>query len=341
MRRGFADTLNRLATASGTGWAESYTYDGFGNLTDKTPTAGSPPVLHVAVNAANNQLVGYAYDANGNMTSISGTASFTYDVRNHIVSAYPSSGGTEQYSYSPDNLRVWKLTPAGGEELDFYGAFGERLGVYPIVNFSPYGYYVFQGTINGYFAGKIVWSQQTGSNGSVVSGTGLEVAQNRLGSVAGSYPNGTYYYPYGEDTGTPLLGENFATYYRDGTTGLDYARNRYYSPILGRFLTADPLSSADPGDPGSWNQYTYVNGDPVNFNDPTGLQSEGPPASGCFVNGEWWDPCPGVGSGGPGQPRERGPRTCQQDSKWAPMVTASRHATLMGVPPKQIKSILL
>jgi len=73
MRRGFADTLNRLATASGTGWAESYTYDGFGNLTDKTPTAGSPPVLHVAVNAANNQLVGYAYDVNGKAAQMSGT----------------------------------------------------------------------------------------------------------------------------------------------------------------------------------------------------------------------------------------------------------------------------
>jgi YD repeat-containing protein len=39
------DTLNRLATASSNaGWADSYTYDEFGNLTDKTPTAGSPPV---------------------------------------------------------------------------------------------------------------------------------------------------------------------------------------------------------------------------------------------------------------------------------------------------------
>ena len=277
MRRGFADTLNRLATASGTGWAESYTYDGFGNLTDKTPTAGSPPVLHVAVNAANNQLVGYAYDVNGNMTSIPGTASFTYDVRNHITAANPSGGGTEQYSYSPDNLRVWKLSPTGAEQLEFYGAFGERLGVYPIVNFSPYGYYVFQGTINGYFAGKIVWSQQTGSNGSVFSGTGLEVAQNRLGSVAGSYPNGTYYYPYGEDTGTPLLGENFATYYRDGTTGFDYAKNRYYSPILGRFLTADPYrASGGPSDPRSWNRYAYTRGDPVNRNDSQGLCDNDP-----------------------------------------------------------------
>ncbi|HVP45637.1 MAG TPA: RHS repeat-associated core domain-containing protein [Bryobacteraceae bacterium] len=266
------DSLNRLSTATGTGWGESYTYDGFGNLTDKNPTSGSPPALHVAVNAANNRLVGYTYDADGNMTIMSGTT-FTYDVANRVATVLPSGGGTEQYSYGPDNLRVWKLPASGNEELHFYGVFGERLGTYSIANNYGRGYKVFQGPIDGYFAGKIIWSQVTDIGGGVVSGTGREVAQNRLGSVAGSYPNGTYYYPYGEDTGTPLLGDNFATYYRDGTTGLDYAKNRYYSPILGRFNTPDPSGSdaADLSDPGSWNMYAYAGGDPINFNDPDGL----------------------------------------------------------------------
>jgi hypothetical protein len=39
---------NRAAT-----WV--YTFDGFGNLTDKTPTAGSPPPLSLPVNTATNQ----------------------------------------------------------------------------------------------------------------------------------------------------------------------------------------------------------------------------------------------------------------------------------------------
>ena len=270
------DSLNRLSTATGTGWAESYTYDGFGNLTDKTPTAGSPPALHVAVNAANNRLVGYSYDANGNMAGMSGT-SFTYDVANRIATVLPSGGGNEQYSYGPDNLRVWKLAADGTEELHFYGVLGERLGTYRIANNYGRGYKVFQGPINGYFAGKIIWSQLTDIGGGVVYGTGREVVQNRLGSVAGSYPNGTYYYPYGEDTGTPLLGDNFGTYYRDGTTGLDYARNRYYSPILGRFLSPDPYrASGGPADPGSWNRYAYVMDDPVNLSDPEGLVTVDP-----------------------------------------------------------------
>ena len=43
------DSLKRLATAqtgpSGPQWGEAHSYDGFGNLTGKTPTKGSAPGL--------------------------------------------------------------------------------------------------------------------------------------------------------------------------------------------------------------------------------------------------------------------------------------------------------
>ena len=88
---------------------------------------------------------------------------------------------------------------------------------------------------------------------------------DRLGSYRRTYP-------YGElqgAVGTP--GEKFGTYWRDAT-GLDYAVNRYYSPQMGRFLSADPyVASGGAADPGSWNRYAYVGGDPVNRNDPKGL----------------------------------------------------------------------
>ena len=54
--------------------------------------------------------------------------------------------------------------------------------------------------------------------------------------------------------------------------GLDYAQNRYYSSVLGRFITPDPyVGNAGLGDPGSWNKYAYVENDPVNFTDSQGL----------------------------------------------------------------------
>ena len=64
-------------------------------------------------------------------------------------------------------------------------------------------------------------------------------------------------------------GEKFATYYRDGT-GVDYADQRYYSSIMGRFLTPDPAKSSDPVNPQTWNQYVYAENDPISLNDPTG-----------------------------------------------------------------------
>ena len=33
------------------------------------------------------------------------------------------------------------------------------------------------------------------------------------------------------------------------------------------------MSAADKKDPGSWNRYVYAGDDPVNHNDPTGLDS--------------------------------------------------------------------
>jgi RHS repeat-associated protein len=68
----------------------------------------------------------------------------------------------------------------------------------------------------------------------------------------------------------------FGTYQRDGN-GLDYAVNRYYMPGSGRFTTPDPLGvgAADMADPASWNRFGYAMGDPINFNDPSGLTACG------------------------------------------------------------------
>jgi RHS repeat-associated protein len=92
------------------------------------------------------------------------------------------------------------------------------------------------------------------------------------GDRLGSYEKA---YPYGElVVGSATSGEKFATYWRDAGTGLDYAVNRYYSSQMGRFLTADPYqASGGPANPGSWNRYAYVEGDPVNLADPRGLEA--------------------------------------------------------------------
>ncbi len=95
------DSLNRLASASaGSTWGEAYTYDGFGNLTAKTVTAGSGPTLSVAPNPNTNHLGGE--DANGNAPG------YTYDAENRIIQVGNSNG--IQYAYDAQNKRTWSWT---------------------------------------------------------------------------------------------------------------------------------------------------------------------------------------------------------------------------------------
>ncbi len=83
------------------------------------------------------------------------------------------------------------------------------------------------------------------------------------------------YYPYGQEVGTATANDTakFGTYTRDASSGLDYAMNRYYQSTWGRFTSPDPYrASGGPANPGSWNRYAYVQGDPVNYWDPSGLK---------------------------------------------------------------------
>jgi RHS repeat-associated protein len=71
------------------------------------------------------------------------------------------------------------------------------------------------------------------------------------------------YFPYGEEQSpTSNNKEKFGTYFRDQTTGFDYADQRYCRAQLGRFLTPDPYDgSAREDDPGTWNRYVYGDND--------------------------------------------------------------------------------
>ncbi len=66
--------------------------------------------------------------------------------------------------------------------------------------------------------------------------------------------------------------DTYGTYKMSTRANAYYARNRWYDSAMGRFTTPDPYAaSATLTNPNSWNRYAYVGGDPVNFNDPSGL----------------------------------------------------------------------
>ncbi len=62
----------------------------------------------------------------------------------------------------------------------------------------------------------------------------------------------------------------FTGHERDKATGYDYMHYRSYGSNLGRFMKPDDNSAQTAYDPQSWNLYSYVRGNPVNRNDPSG-----------------------------------------------------------------------
>ncbi|GAP65835.1 hypothetical protein MBSD_n1126 [Mizugakiibacter sediminis] len=80
----------------------------------------------------------------------------------------------------------------------------------------------------------------------------------------------TRYAPYGDTLNRPLHdGPGYIGHETDAPTGLVYMQQRYYDPILGRFLSADPVA-VDAGKGTSFNRYWYTRDNPYRFNDPDG-----------------------------------------------------------------------
>jgi RHS repeat-associated protein len=254
------DSLNRLLSASGSGWSETYGFDGFGSLVSKTPTGGAPQ-LSIGVNPTNNQVVGHTYDNNGNDSY----GSVSYDAENRInfVPGY-------QYAYDSQNKRIWKGSFSGGnltaQEVYVFGVDGQKLGTYSLA-------------LNGSQITATTTQTAVFFGAKRVAVNGAVFVPDRLGSnTAGKY------YPYGEDRGTPIANDQvkFATYTRDSATGMDYADQRYYSNQFARFMTPDS-SGVRSVDPGSWNKYAYAGNDPINRLDPSGRDWCTPDDLFCFA----------------------------------------------------------
>ena len=99
------------------------------------------------------------------------------------------------------------------------------------------------------------------------------------------------YYPFGsirldEKVGTFSEQRKFTGYEYDTDTGLNYAGARYQNPIIGRFISQDPLFwEFDEDyllDPQQWNSYSYARNNPLVMYDPSGLYT-------IIVPGTWND----------------------------------------------------
>ena len=266
------DTLGRLSLAETTGpqWGQSFTHDGFGNMTAEVATKGTAPTSYLNYNGTTNRIVtaGYGYDNNGNLTSMP-NLTLTYNAENRLTQTVHTTNGTEQYVYNPWGQKVWTISSGGQEEASIYGPDGQRWLKLSVYYYDGYDLKFYEPSISLYLAGKRVRSGQVIVDlGYPYTNTTWDI-EDRLGSRVGG---GRSFFPYGEvkSSGSEYVTE-FATYKR-GSTNLDYAQQRWYSSQIMRFTSADPFSGGMSAEmPQSFNRYAYVNGDPVNYNDPSGL----------------------------------------------------------------------
>ena len=94
--------------------------------------------------------------------------------------------------------------------------------------------------------------------------------------AAGTVIERSEYEPFGQLVNRPLTdGPGFAGHVQDAATGLTYMQQRYYDPLIGRFLSVDPVTAYSmPG--GNFNRYWYVNNNPYRFFDPDGRLADEP-----------------------------------------------------------------
>lgn len=120
-------------------------------------------------------------------------------------------------------------------------------------------------------------------------GTTYVVATDGLGNVTGlisdadTVPTWYRYDPFGfvidyQSTPGATTRLGFQALPFDVVSGLSFARARYYDPVLGRFISEDPIGLA-----GGINPYMFAENNPTNSTDPTGLctGSNSPTAQQC------------------------------------------------------------
>jgi RHS repeat-associated protein len=182
------------------------------------------------------------------------------DFENRLSSVtLPGTGGTLNFQYDPFGRRIYKSSPAGtyiyvydGDDvIQELGGAGNLLATYTQGVGVDETLAMYSGPTTAYF--------QPDGLGSVTSLT------DPTGAVTASYVRDSFG-NLTASTGSATNPFQYTGREYDSETGLYYYRARYYDPSTGRFLSEDPKQFA-----GGVNFYDYVEGNPINWVDPSGL----------------------------------------------------------------------
>ncbi|MGH7484017.1 MAG: RHS repeat-associated core domain-containing protein, partial [bacterium] len=196
--------------------------------------------------------VSYSYNDNGCLTS-DGTWTFGYDTENHLISA-SKTGISASYVYDGMHRQIQKTV--GSTKTRYVYAGSKRILDYDGSGSLETRYIFGPGMDEPLIAitsGGTITYLHSDRQGSIIAET------NTSGAVTGPFK----YSAFGESASVPASGFGFTGQRYDSETGLYYWKARYMSPALGRFLQPDPIRSN--------NDYPYVDNDPLNTLDSTGL----------------------------------------------------------------------
>lgn len=225
---------------------------------DRTTTYTYPAAHQLAststTDSAGSRESAFTYDAAGNTLTRDGKE-LGWDAEGRLATNDGSS-----YVYDADGNRLIARDGNGktlylpGQELRYNNS-GTKVGT---------RYYSFGGQTIGQRVGSTVtW-----------------LINDRQGSAQVSVAESTqaitrrYQTPYGSPRGPQPSWSNDKGFVggTNDPTGLIHLGAREYDPVIGRFISVDPIM--DLADPQQWNAYTYANGSPITKSDPSGLRPE-------------------------------------------------------------------
>ncbi len=250
-------------------YLSKYDFDRFGNMYRKSANNGnSLPYTQIEesdLDRTKNRIVtGTVYDDAGNVTQDQKfrTKKFFYDA----------------------NGRTFKASNIDDSDVanSVYDALGVRVaekvgGIWRYLIHDVVGNLVEEyGGASGTPGIKFVFSDRQGSTRAVTDEVGNGLTRSDYSAFGEDIAVGTGQRTAGQGFGSSTsLRQKYGSTERDDGTGLDHTWFRKNENKAGRWTSPDPdKGSMSLRDPQSFNRYSYVQGDPANFTDPSGLNLE-------------------------------------------------------------------
>jgi RHS repeat-associated protein len=282
------DTLNRISSSTLNGATNlSMSYDAAGDILTKSDvgsyTYGNASHPHAVMGAGSNS---YTYDANGNIKTRNGLANTwaSFNLPTELQSSVSGTTLSTQFWYGPEHERVRQMaTDLDGVESTYYVGDSLEKMIATTTNLTywrhyvhtPYGLsIVVSRNSNLSSSASLVLDDHLGSSDAIVNDANGSLfvqesfdafGQRRQSNWAAGVPSF-----WDQVAITEASRRGFTGHEQLDNVGLIHMNGRVYDPVIGRFLSVDPISG-EPGDSQRLNPYAYVRNRPLTLTDPSGL----------------------------------------------------------------------